>query len=776
MRRLPPLPSLALALAACGPASAPPPTSSATGAATPAPAPANRATPPDETTVAAEEPPAADEPAAPMRLAFDLAAHPARATLRRAEGRWRAVDLGLAGARLSFGGWRSGFRGASVEGVPVLASRGRQGRLTFRARGDERELRLEGRLAAGSRAQVYVNDRHLGAIELPREAFGEARIALPADTLRAGENELLLRSAASRGVPGVGRAGVLLRTLWIGGDGGAAPGAPPAIAAQVGEHAALRLPAGWSAGFPLVVPPGARLRAVLRSGQLRVRALRDGADPLELGAFDAEEPTALDLDLGTLAEDFAELELQASADAELLRPAVVVPTGAGETAEADGPPRPRNALLVLVDTLRADKLAPYNAETRVQTPGLAAFAETASTLLGAHAQENWTKPSVATLLSSLMPWEHTATQHSSVLPRSVELLPEVLKERGFHTGAFICNGFVSDRFGFEQGWDTYRNYIREGRRTHAESVAADVLAWLDARPEEKPFFLYVHTIDPHVPYRPPRDFLAMYGDPDYRGPVDFRRDATLLENVKLGRVRLGEGDRAHLEALYDGEISYHDRHFQAILDGLDRRGLAEDTAVILTSDHGEEFWDHGSVGHGHSVWEELLHVPLLVRLPGRPAKRITSPVGLVDVMPTLLDALGVEAPDGLSGRSFLGELDGADVAEPRVTVSGFMEHWRTIVVGRWKLVQRPRRAPQLYDLVRDPDEERDVAEARPRTVAFLRGLLGLRLAETGGWDEDAQDAAQDAPRRRPARRHRAEQTEIDDETAAQLRALGYLGD
>jgi len=534
----------------------------------------------------------------------------------------------------------------------------------------------------------------------------------------------------------------------------------------------LKLAARETAGFVAEVMEGERLRALVRGeGRVIVRAVREttsetsGAETIELARIEASaQGQTLDVDLSR-AVGVSRIELVADGGAlRLLAPAIVEPLPEGAAA-----PRPiRNVLLVLVDTLRADKLGPYRQDTRVQTPGLLRFAERATTMLHAHSQENWTKPSVATLLSSLMPWEHATTQHESVVPRTVRMLPEILKDDGFHTGAFICNGYVSDRFGFGRGWSTYRNYIREGRRTMAEFVAADVLQWLDARPTDKPFFLYVHTIDPHVPYRPPAEHLALYGDPSYRGRVDFSRDATLLENVKLGRLRLDDRDKAHLQALYDGEITYTDVHFAAILDGLDRRGLSDDTMVVLTSDHGEEFWDHGSVGHGHSVYEELLHVPLFVRLPGEPARRLRDSVGLVDVMPTILEALGRPLPENLSGRSFLPSLRGAGYDAPQATVSGFMEHWRTVNVGRYKLVQRPGHPPVLYDLAEDPGETTNVADAHPLILGWLRGLLGASLDATRGASTPTASA------RRPA--HAAETTAIDPETAAQLRALGYVGD
>ena len=295
-------------------------------------------------------------------------------------------------------------------------------------------------------------------------------------------------------------------------------------------------------------------------------------------------------------------------------------------------------------------------------------------------------------------------------------------------------------------------------------VAADVIGWLDARPQDQPFFLYVHTVDPHVPYMPPADMLALYDPDPYEGPVDFNRDRELLEHVKSGSQALTERDRVRLEALYDGEITYHDAHFGSIIEALERRGVADETIVIFTADHGEEFWDHGSVGHGHSVYEELINVPLIVRIPGVTdgGVRLEDSVGLVDVLPTIYDAMGRDIPDDLSGESFLPLLLGETADAPRVAVTGFMEGWRAVNVGRLKLIQRTERRVMLHDLVEDPDEVTDVASERPIAVRYARGLLGLHLAGT----------------ERPSRRRaaiRQQRIEIDAETQAQLEALGYVG-
>jgi arylsulfatase A-like enzyme len=343
-------------------------------------------------------------------------------------------------------------------------------------------------------------------------------------------------------------------------------------------------------------------------------------------------------------------------------------------------------------------------------------------------------------------------------------LPERLQQLGFYTGAFIANGYVSDKFGFRQGFSSYRNYIREGRYSRAEFLAADVVEWLDKRPQEKPFMLYVHAIDPHVPYKPTGQFMSIYDPLPYAGVVNFKGDNELLEKIKIGKIKLNPRDKVHLEALYDSEISYHDLHFRTILAALEKRGLSRDTMIVVVADHGEEFWDHGSVGHGHSVYEELLHIPMVIRVPGvtnKPA-RVESTSGLVDIVPTVFEALGQAQPAGLSGRSLMPELRGQHADAPPVAIAGFMDGWRTAVVSGIKLIQRTEKRYMLHDLGADPHEQTDLADRRPISARYLRGQLGLALA-------NSQAAASD--KRTP----KAETTKIDKATEAQLRALGYVG-
>jgi choline-sulfatase len=707
----------------------------------------------------------------PVRVHYDLTAHPKRVELR--EGRTLVVNLGTdAAGAYTMGGWRSGVAPATLDGTPVGAVTGTRGTLWVPWDGEGGAvLTVRGRALAKGPVAFHWNGEPLESEALPRDGFGVLRFTLPEGALQRGDNVLTVRARRLGQLDEGRRASVAIDWLRIGpASEGHRDGAPPDATGlfQAGRVPSMRVPGGMSLGWTFRVPEGARVRGVAKGpGRVRLEAHTDagpGRPLCDMGTG------SIDCPLGDLAGQVIRLELAArGGDVTLLAPAVTVP--GSETGAGAPPARPKHVLLYLVDTLRADKLAPYQPDTRVQTPGLVRFAEGAATFHNARAPENWTKPSVATLLSSLMPWEHTAQDGRSVLPASVTLLPERLAEEGFFTGSFIANGYVSDRFGFKQGWNTYRNYIRESRRTASEYVASDVIGWLDRRPQDQPFFLYVHTIDPHVPYRPREPFLGTYGDAAYRGPVTFRRDATLLEKIKTGKLRLRPADKAHLEALYDGEISYHDVHFTAILDALEERGLADDTLVIVTSDHGEEFWDHGSVGHGHNMYDELLRVPFLIRLPGvAGGTSIRTHVGLVDVVPTVLDALGMPIPEDVAGRSLLPLLEGRQPTVPPATVSAFLDNWRSVAVDDLKLLQRADVEGRLYDLTTDAAEQEDVAADRPISLRHARAALGLSLQDH---DAVAATQARRAPRRaRP--RHRRQQTDLDDETKAQLRALGYI--
>jgi len=742
-------------------AASPVTSSAAPAAATPEPAPA-----PAEQVSATPSPVGTNTArAASARVFYDLVAH--RDDAEIFQGKSLLVDFGVpADAKYTLGGWGTRVRGSlALDGATATLVRGTHGDVILPVQFDGgASVLVNLRAPRDGEVTAYLGETVVARLKTDRARFNAVRIDLPANLAPRGEHLLRLRGT---GMSTLGKESASIAIDWLSLAPASETPTTPSFGASEAVAGQLSISDGTRVSYACVVPPGARLVGEAAgegatTARLEVSATLDDLSEVSLGQLAAGK---LDVDLSRLEGKVARINLSATGNFALSRAQIVVP-------QQESPRRlekpVRNVLVYLIDTLRADHLKPFNADTRVRTPGLEQLVSLGSAVFtSAHTQENWTKPSVATLLSSLLPWEHHAVTTEAVVPAEVRLLPELLQDRGFHTGAFIANGYVSDKFGFKQGFDSFRNYIREGRYSRAEFLAADVVEWLDKRPQKLPFFLYVHAIDPHVPYKPTAEFLSLYDPLPYDGVVDFSDDNALLEKIKAGQVKLKDRDKVHLEALYDSEISYHDVHFRAVLTALEKRQLAENTMVVVVADHGEEFWDHGSVGHGHSVYEELLHIPMVIRIPGLTdtVTTIKTSAGLVDVMPTILDALGETIPAELSGRSLLRELSGSSSDAPQVAISGFMDGWRTVVIDGMKLIQRTEKRVMVHDLANDPHEQSDVSAARPITTRYLRGQLGLALAKS----EPGAGAASGK------KVHREQKTNIDAETEAQLRALGYVG-
>jgi arylsulfatase A-like enzyme len=498
----------------------------------------------------------------------------------------------------------------------------------------------------------------------------------------------------------------------------------------------------------------------------------DGDDgPLVTDREVEERSPKLDMDLGALGGRAAMITFAATKGEVVLRDASLF-ASAAHPKEAPGEVRAKNFVLVLIDTLRADKIDLYNKETRVRAPFVSGLGQAAMVFDRAFAPENWTKPSVASLLTGLYPETHRTKDDRDKLPATVTTIQEHLKSLGFVTAGFVANGYISGKFGFRRGWDSWTNYVREGKANRAEFVVRDAINWLEKRADDRPFFLYVHTIDPHVPYIPPRKYLKMYDAGAYDGPVNARDTAKLAEKIKTGQLNLNERDKMRFEALYDGEITYHDDQLVRLEQKLKALGRLDDTLVIVTSDHGEEFFDHGRVGHGHSLYEELLHVPLLIRLPGDHRKgeaRCKNEVSLVDIFPTACDILAVECPAGMEGASLVPLLEGKGWPHfPSVAFSDFLESQRAARMGRYKLILRGFRTT-LFDLATDPGETEDLSDERPFALAMLFDAMGSHLGRLARPLEGA-GAREKGPR------HKAAKATIDPETRRQLRALGYLVD
>lgn len=436
--------------------------------------------------------------------------------------------------------------------------------------------------------------------------------------------------------------------------------------------------------------------------------------------------------------------------------------GAGERGAEDAPP---NILLIVIDTLRADHLTSYGYH-RDTAPSIdQVLAKPGTVVETAYAQAPWTLPSVASFMTGRYPGEILGESMASFgIPETVPSLAEGLAKLGYRTAAFVANPTVHEGNGFGRGFETFYTPppVNDSMLLHAEDVADRAVPWLKAYQRERPFFVYAHFLDPHDPYDNP-DLVDGRSPwyPDYRGSASGK----WVHGIYTGKLPLEnpEDDVAHLTALYDSEIAYVDRAVGRLIDTLDPAVLSE-TLIVLTSDHGEELYDHGGWKHGQSLYQHQIRVPLIVRWDGRVAagERLVGNAQLVDLMPTLLAAAGGEVAADADGIDLLPALAGEEPLPRRVAYaqnhsSGPVR--AAVMADGQKLVRFDRAKPfeavdelqdllwkkdverlertELYDLGADPGEQRDLSAARPAEAAPLITAvdrqLGRQSGGGGGW-------------------------------------------
>jgi arylsulfatase A-like enzyme len=488
----------------------------------------------------------------------------------------------------------------------------------------------------------------------------------------------------------------------------------------------------------------------------------------------AERWNEQELALGELAGEVARLRFRNDGSRELALTGLRVERSTGATPARDA--QARNVVVLLIDTLRASKLQLYNPGSRVKTPVLDGFAAQGALFERPQAPANWTKPSVTSVLTSLYPSSHHVVAQTAKLSDSVTMLSEAFQGAGFKTASFITNSFVSPAFGFDQGWDLNVNmdYLADTHDGNAENVFKAAREWIEKNHEER-FFLYIQTIDPHVPYDPPAQYLQMYDSKPYSGQVINKETPELLVEANANPAKLTERDKVRVEALHDGEITYHDTELGRFLEKMHELGLDENTIMVVTADHGEEFEEHGKWGHGHSVYQELLHVPLVFRWPGViPAGlRIDPVVSIIDIGPSVLDAAGVSIPAAFEGRSLMGFTRGDWPRGPYAAFTEWENLDKVIRAGDWKLVLNYFGPPELYDLRNDPGEQQKLDGSKhPIAQRYVRTLIGqfLGAPDRPRWLAPGETAPTPADKGAP----REEKQEMTPELCRQLVALGYV--
>ena len=616
-------------------------------------------------------------------------------------------------------------------------------------------LRMEGwspasEATAARPVKVAVNGVAVGTVEIGG-ARATVGLEIPARALRPGPNRLELDYPGVSWAHGGRRPHVVAWSGFRFGDG-RDRGPRGGAAAPSGIHLAARS----GLDFYLEPTPGSRLeidRADARGGaRLEVDVACEGESPrfsalsstgarrLEVSlraAGAAVEPCRLTLRAAGAAGAGAGVEVAA---ARVVRPAGAddrVPAAAPRTAPAPRPPDRPNLVVYLVDTLRADHLGAYGCP-RELTPHIDRFAGEGVVVERARAQSSWTRPAVATIVTGLDPLRLGVTGGYSKLPGEARTLGERLQAAGYRTGFVTPNGNVSAEFGFDQGFDYFR-YDRTEDLPGAEGEIAvstqrvfdSVGEFLDRRAPDRPFFLYVHTVEPHAPYRPVDRFRRRFApdaDPDLGERRELGRLATRNLPRTAARVR-------QVKELYDAEVATADAGFGRFLDDLRGRGLLATTAIVFLGDHGEELFDHGNVEHGRTLYEEQLRVPMIWRLPAGAGggRRIAGHADQLDVTPTLLDLAGLPADPQLPGSSLTPVLEGRGALPERPSVAyldRFSFDLQSVVSEDRKLIRDRSPAARLavyrdrlFDLRTDAGERRDLAGRRP----ILRGLLSSLL-------------------------------------------------
>ena len=453
-------------------------------------------------------------------------------------------------------------------------------------------------------------------------------------------------------------------------------------------------------------------------------------------------------------------------------------------AEPQRPSRRQwNVVMIQWDATRADALGCYG-DPSARTPRVDQLAREGVRFDQAFVNAPYTASSVPSLMSGNYQDLHGLRYQGTAVRPESELLAERFKAAGYQTAAFVSNGVLGHRQGHTQGFDHFKPLSK----SPATDVVDHAIQWMQGRDENAPFFLWIFLVDPHFPYLPPDDFAALHDVGDVESSYSWRR--TNGKGFYIGKLFWGgivSDEEARQErALYAGELSYVDSETGRLLDQLDTLELADDTMVVFTSDHGEEFGERDFYFcHGFTGYEGGLRVPLIFRLPRqpKPGRAIEQVVRAVDVAPTVLDIVELPTEGIKDGRSLLPLVVGARDEmlpipayfessplhegfykdRPRIYLTGPEGSWRGLRTEDWKLIKIPHPdGPQyeLYDMTRDPAEEQNLATAQPDVLDKLKTTLEAIEIRTMALGDDWDSLKVE---------------ELDAQTRKILESLGYIG-
>lgn len=598
---------------------------------------------------------------------------------------------------------------------------------------------------------VMLNNHRLGSLAATSD-WTTGTLSVPSRHLERGPNKLTLQ-AADR---------CTLREFSL------RPSRP--FQPVVADGDSLVIPAGGFVELPLENSLDTVFRADLEpwpgteDWELKITLASDEAPKLLETSYSTGQP--VELALPPLGRPVTlKLEATKNSGVRVRRP--VLSFGGMEAQPSQAPlyvppSKHPNIILLVVDTLRADRLTLYG-YAHPTAPSLERLAADAVTYSDVTAEAPWTKPSIATILTSLDTKKHGVAELFDVLPAECLTLAETLQANGYQTAAIIANPLLGKDFGYSQGFGHFEVLEHQSR---AESVFDRANQWLASRDPQRPFLLYLHLFDPHVPYDPPSEYAATWlrrhglqSSPGVESWTANGQDHWLAGYLALtlelerecqtGHATRSPGMVEQGSALYDGEIEYTDRQLGRWLETIKELGLYDDSMIVFTSDHGEEFGEHGHLGHLHSLYQQLLAVPLLIKFPTnvRAGECITESCHHLDILPTILEVAGLPTPAKAMGRSLtrqaapvphLSRVDAGSEAtrlaklsdEHKATVGhsrGYSLRSGNLKFIRFEASRVPVAPLALYDLSKDPGELNNLAPERPATLLWLNSLVARRL-------------------------------------------------
>jgi len=680
-------------------------------------------------------------------------------------------------------------------------------------------VRLQGRLGGpqSQRMELVTGGELLESFEIAGEEVLEGLVHIPAALQRVGDNEILFRFGSIDENPG-------FLTTRARQEANPYPGISAYFSGfkiYLGRHAAPRM--RWirddrnvfrlvangrriqqrpnsELSYALEVKSGARLdlSGVVQawrenSGGITVAALIRTDEQLQWSLLWAREfsfrrgATAqafeADLPLDEMDGRLVELRLRVTGSTTFSNASVTwqrlrlrLP---GSESEADPPPRPpvrltdrlRSVVVIVIDAARADQLGCYGDE-RGLTPNIDAFARSAVIFRDVVAPCPFTLTSVATLFSGMQPEGHGARRFTSVFPEELENMPRAFRRSGYYTVTITGNTFLNRSFGLTRDCDDVVSIYRDADR-ESELSAMDVAELergvAEAAASGKPVFLYVHFLPPHTPYNPPAGFDRPFATETTGG---FDEGWRIAKRLAYGLVGADHPDLRRFYEGYLNNLSYADHLTGLLLEMLRRHGLYDDSLIFVTSDHGEAFGEHGEVMHCTTVHDEMILVPLIVRVPGLEPREVRRQVGLIDLFPTLAELLGLEldgAEAQFQGRSIAPLLAGGELPDAyyysraqggNLPVPVRRSPNRDLIFAlrgeRFKYVHHGDRG-ELYDIRADPGESHDISAERPVLAAYLRqrGLLLLAASEALSTGRESE-------------------IQLSEDELNELRDLGYL--